>query len=290
MSLYGLFIGVDKHQAPDIRELGGAKRDAVALSCLFRDSIPAMNIETLIDEAATTAAVRSQLTHILTAAGPSDSLILTFSGHGTRDHRLVTHDTDTSDLPNTTIDMTELADLFRQSQAGAIVCVLDCCFSGAAPARVLEQSPPTREPVSPLTTLAGTGRILLSAAGVNQYALEHPQNRHGLLTLALIDALQKGSEPTDLLSLVSTIQATVRAQALAMGYDQEPAILGHLQTSLVLPPLRRGASYLAAFPDTAWETVTTFADLTGLIPAAVISEWQATYPQGPNELAARRSQ
>jgi hypothetical protein len=39
---------------------------------------------------------------------------------------------------NTSLSMTELAERFRSSKARAVLCILDCCFSGAAPARVLD--------------------------------------------------------------------------------------------------------------------------------------------------------
>ena len=67
-----------------------------------------------------------------------ETVLFTFSGHGTYNHRLVAHDTSLADLADTTISMASLAERFRCSKARHILLVLDCYFSGGAPARVVE--------------------------------------------------------------------------------------------------------------------------------------------------------
>ena len=103
-----------------------------------------------MDDAATVSAIQQVLQTTLAEAGPDDTAIVSFSGHGSRDHRLAAHDTRLDALHETTIPMEELAEAFRTSSARAILCILDCCFSGGAPARVLEDSPVPREPATPL--------------------------------------------------------------------------------------------------------------------------------------------
>jgi uncharacterized caspase-like protein len=182
-------IGIDRHAANDIRDLTGARRDATALHCLIHDSIPDARATLLCDEEATASAIRRAIADSLGAATPEDTVILSFACHGTRDHRIVAHDTRRDAYLDTTIPMGELADAFRRSKARAILCILDCCFSGGAPARVLDDSPTTRDPGNPLDELVGTGRVLFAAANVNEVAYEHPTARHGLLTKAIIDVL-----------------------------------------------------------------------------------------------------
>src|SRR5882672_2509590 len=132
MALIGRFIGVNKYQDPDIRDLTGARRDALALWALFTDTIPDINSELIIDEKANVASIKTALKETLEQATSDDSVILFYSGHGSPDHRLAAHDTQLADLPNTTVSMQELADLFKQSKAKTILCILDCCFSGGA--------------------------------------------------------------------------------------------------------------------------------------------------------------
>jgi helicase len=141
MTLFIGSVGIDRHEDPTIRDLNGAKRDATAIWALFVDTLPEATSTLLTDDSATLAAVEGLLATTLDAAGPKDVVILNFAGHGTHDHRMVLHDTLRSDLPGTTLAMADLARRFRESQAKTVICFLDCCFSGGAPARVLEDKP-----------------------------------------------------------------------------------------------------------------------------------------------------
>ena len=178
MQFRGLFIGVDRFLDPGIREMTGCRRDALALEALFADSIPDLRSWLLLDEQATAAAIRGELNSTLDLAAPDDVVVISLSSHGTHDHRLVAYDTLTSDLAHSAIDMAELAQAFKASKARAILCILDCCFSGGAPARVLEDSPTPRDPMMPLESLAGAGRILVAASGVA--VLVHQLDRRNL--------------------------------------------------------------------------------------------------------------
>src|SRR5712692_6520963 len=126
-------------------------------------------------------------------------------------------DTRLSDLINTSIGMGELAESFKSTKARAVLCILDCCFSGGAPAKVLEDSPVPRDPAAPLETLVGEGRILLAASGINELAYEMPQARHGILTKALLDVLLDATGPVDILSSSSEVMSRVRAEAARQG-------------------------------------------------------------------------
>lgn len=91
-----------------------------------------------MDEEATYNVIEALLAQTLDAATKHDTVLLTFSGHSTHNHRLVAHDTSLADLAATTLSMTSLAERFRRSEAWHILLVLDCCFSGGAPAKVIE--------------------------------------------------------------------------------------------------------------------------------------------------------
>ncbi|TGE20854.1 caspase family protein [Hymenobacter metallicola] len=84
----------------------------------------------LVDEEATWSRIDELLAQTLDAATEQDVMLLTFSGHGTHNHRLVAHETNLENLADTTIAMANLAERFRQSKARHILLVLDCCFSG----------------------------------------------------------------------------------------------------------------------------------------------------------------
>jgi len=284
MSLKTAFIGIDRFKDKTIRELAGCRRDALALWSLFNDTIPHLQSQLLINERATTAAIRDVLDSTLGAATSEDTVILFYSGHGTRDHRLVAHDTDRTKYAETTIDMGELARRFKESKAKIILCVLDCCFSGGAPARVLEDTPATRNTGLPLDQIAGDGRILIAASNVNEPALE--LNRHGLLTFAIMEALEAGTGTLSLQTIMDTVMQRVRAEADRMGYVQTPVFLGKIDGGIVFPSLKRGTNYFNAFPEAKGARVSK--DINDLsvfgLDNTVIAAWREQYADGLNNL------
>ena len=109
MAIRATFIGINKHLDPNIRELTGARRDATALSALFADSVAGLSAELLVDEEATLERVNAALHRSMDSAGENDVVVLSFSGHGTHDHRLVTYNSVVDRLADTTLSMDDLA-------------------------------------------------------------------------------------------------------------------------------------------------------------------------------------
>ncbi len=245
--LKATFIGIDKYADSTVRELTGAVRDATALWALISDSMPGAAASLLTNADATAANIRAALHTSLTQQAKTIQLFLHSLDTGPRS-QLVTHDTSRNNLDATTIGMDELAAIFKASKAKAILCVIDCCFSGAAPARVLDDSPVSRDPGLPLDELAGAGRILISACHINEVAYESPTHRHGLLTFALMHALQAGEETNiDLRRQWRQVMQSVRAAAGQLGVTQTPVLLGHVEGGLALPRLIRGHAFSPHF-------------------------------------------
>ncbi|MDA1335242.1 MAG: caspase family protein, partial [bacterium] len=229
MSLHAYFIGVNKHQDEEIRELKGAVRDALALYSIFKDTLPDEDIEYFVDEQATKEAILSTLNNIQEKAVADDTVILFFSGHGTNDHQIVPYDTSLKKQGETTISMNELASLFKSCAAEKIIIILDCCFSGGLSAKVIEDSPTSKSPHSPLFDLAGNGRVILTASSQEQEAYEHPNVRHGLLTKVLLTLLIEQLEPWSVMSLGDELISLVRAEAVRYGLDQTPKLFGEIK-------------------------------------------------------------
>lgn len=286
MAFLASFIGIDKYADSGIRDLIGARRDATALWALFRDTIPNIQARLVVEDDATVSGVRSAIEETLGAAGPQDTVILTFAGHGTHDHRLVTHDTSKLDLKNSTIAMAELADCFKKSQARAILFILDCCFSGKAPARVLEDSPTPRTISDPLKELKGAGRILIAASGADEYALENPTTRHGLLTKALLDVLQHGKDTLSLATVMDEVMSRVRVEADRMGYTQNPVMLNYVEGGLTIPVLKPGNLFYEHFPEVRRVKVSSkIEDLAAFgLPKEILAEWNDQFRDGLNDL------
>jgi helicase len=286
MAFLATFVGVGKYTDPDIRDLVGCTRDAIALHALFADTFTDSTPNLLIDFDATAANIRKALQDTLGAATPDDVVIFSFSGHGSHDHRLAASDTTLSDLQNSSIAMEELAGLFRSTKAKGVLCILDCCFSGGAPAKVLEDSPIPRDPGTPLEALVGEGRILLAASGVNEVAYEIPHARHGILTKALLDLFFSAESSVDLVASAADVMRTVQAEATRLGVVQTPVLLGSIKGGLLIPKLRPGKMFCAAFPELQRITITSnINDLSQLgLPPQIVDEWNLRYPKGLNAL------
>ena len=286
MAIFTAFIGINKYADADIRDLAGARRDATALWALFRDTIPDAKAELFLDEQATLDKVRTAFDQTLGAAGEEDTVVLSFAGHGTHDHRLVLHSTYLNDLEKTTIPMAELAKRFKDSKAKVILCILDCCFSGDAPARVLENSPIPRATTNPFYSISGKGRILIAASNFDEVAYEMPGGGHGLLTNALLQVLQEGEGSFEAQAAMAKVMESVRAAAARIGVTQTPILLGHIEGGLTFPVLKPGEHYHQEFPESKGVRIgAAIADLSHFdFPDSVLSEWADRFKSGLNDL------
>jgi len=286
VAIKAIFVGINKHVDASIPELNGARRDATALWALFSDTIDGLSARLLLDEAAIHAEVRQAILGVLTAAQSDDVIVVSFAGHGSPDGNLVVFDTDSTNLAGTAVSMAELAEAFKATKAKAVLCILDCCFSGQAPARVLETAARPRNAFA-LTGIYGEGRILLAACAPNESAWEQPGTGHGLLTHAVIEALTGSPESSVSFSeIAGEIIRIARVEAERICITQTPVFLGGVQGGLVFPTLRRGDNYAAAFPARVIQQMSGSFDEFGAhgFPPEVVGQWTADFPQGLNAL------
>src|SRR6266568_2059910 len=190
---HGLFIGINRYSFKSVRRLASAARDAKALHALFSDNLGDTETTLLVDRDATRNAVVTALTELQNRSTPEDVVVISFSGHGSTTHELVTHDADPDNLPSTSLPLDQFTDLVSAIPAQQLVVILDCCFAGGAGAKVLNAPLVPRGGLNglPKSTdarlerMAGTGRLILAAATGEQEAWEDPHLGHGLLTYHL---------------------------------------------------------------------------------------------------------
>lgn len=287
MSVRGIFVGVSKHVDPTISELNGAL-DAKALWALFSDSVNGLEARLLVDQTATTRDVSTAVFGILGDADQDDVVVISFAGHGTPDGNLVLHDTQRADLLNTTISMVQLAEAFKATRARAVLFILDCCFSGHAPARVLDVGATPRSAFA-LSGVAGEGRILLSACSPTESAWEQPGSGHGILTHAVLEALTQSGESISFPDVLGEIIRSARVEAERIGVTQTPEFLGSVKGGLVFPAFKRGDNFYAAFPAAPTRQISgKFEELRDFgIPPEIVEQWVARFPQGLNPLQLR---
>jgi replicative superfamily II helicase len=289
--LRGLFIGIDKYQPP-VGRLSCAVADAQALGGLLADSLDG-EFKSLLDETATQENIRQDL-DALEASAPDDFVVITFSGHGTEDHRLVPVDVDVQDLAASCISLDELAQRLDRIPAKRLLVILDCCFSGGfggarvfAPA--MERSMvEDRSAVEAL--VRGTGRIVITASGAGEPALETVEFGHGLLSYYLQIGLQgqDGLASAGRIPLLDLFQYTMEgvvAAATRMQRVQTPTLYGSVEGAPTLTVLKPGSNYAAAFPHRVREPAT--AEWQSLksynFSKEILNAWAAAMP-GLNDL------
>lgn len=282
----GLFIGIDRYESTSISELRYAERDARALHALFTDTL-GEGAELLVGQQATRAAIEERFSQ-LTQVAPEDFVVIGFSGHGSETHELVAYDADLLDLANTCIPLDQLTEWFKAIPAGQLVCVLDCCFSGAMGAKVLQVESTPRTMLSEaalLEQMAGEGRLILTASTAKQAAWENPKLGHGLLTHFLLEALRGAEEvqkagKVSIYRLLEYVTERVIDAASRFGARQEPTLRGTLDGSLSWPVFTPGPRFAAAFPDLGQPTVTE--DVHSLealgFPAELVDAWAESIP------------
>lgn len=286
MAFLGLFIGVDRYASPHINWLSCAGRDAVALEALFGDTLGGTTT-LLVDEDATRSGIEVALQG-LTDCDPDDTVVISFSGHGSESHELVTYDADLYDLVRTAIPLEELTTWFSRIPAKRLILLLDCCFSGGIGAKVLHVEAVARRIGSVearLAQMSGEGRLILTASAANEPAWENPRTGHGYFTHFLLEALQGAEGVVEagrlpVFRLLEFVTRRVIDAARQFGHPQHPVLRGTIDGEMNWPVFVPGVRYKTAFPDRAGARAT--ADLSSLapfgFPTAVISAWAGAIP------------
>jgi replicative superfamily II helicase len=287
---HGLFIGINRYRSKSVRRLASAARDAKALHAIFSDNLGGTSTTLLVDRDATREALVAALAELKIRSTPEDVVVISFSGHGSTTHDLVTHDADPDNLPSTSLPLDEFTDLVSAIPARQLVVVLDCCFAGGAGAKVLNAPLVPRGGLhglpestdARLERMAGTGRLILAAATGDQEAWEDPRLRHGLLTYHLLQALL-GAGAGDgglvrIYDLLGFVTREVKAKASGtVAAEQDPSLRGQVDGELLWPVFTAtGPLYSALSPSSVVAPVThDLASLLGHgISQVVLDAWE----------------
>lgn len=212
-AVHALLVGINDYpEAGGRSPLKGCLNDIAAARAWLEEHLDApLSLRELRDGEATAAAVRDAITGHLGQAGPGDTALFWFSGHGTEfaaveaDH-LVKEATGRCqavvcvDVPLIDKELGALLDGLAACGAHT-VAVLDCCFSGGAAresrltARFMPPDPAWRAPAPGVRGASGpprpSGHVLLAASRLNELSYEDEigGRRHGLFTHSLLGAL-----------------------------------------------------------------------------------------------------
>lgn len=283
-TIHSLLVGIDDYPAGVAPRLGGCLNDIAGVRRLLEGRVPPPRV--LFDREATVEAVEHAIREGLGAAGPGDTALFWFSGHGTQrrahgadllieatghNQALVCAD---GPLPDKRLRVL----LGGVAARGAhVVAVLDCCFSGGAtrgtgltvrfaPARDdWSFTAPAAAPLSareavPARPAGPPGRgevLLLAASRASQPAHEalFDGRRHGVFTHAVLGVVREAPSGITYREVLSAADARVQCS----GGHQQPVLFPSGPGGVAdLPFLadgaaRAGDAYLLRHGAAGWE-------------------------------------
>ena len=203
---FALLVGISDYQNPGIMPLRFAHEDAILFQQHLQSprggALPDENVQSLINEQATTAGIRTAIETLLkTLAGPEDTVLVFFASHGTVDPEtrqgfIVTYDSDPQDLASTALPMADLQNLVEQrlSSVKRFQIYVDVCHAGKI-GTILDKKNRINRVVEDLGEADGE-IIGFMASEPREVSFEGPQfgGGHGAFTYFLLNALNGAAD------------------------------------------------------------------------------------------------
>ncbi|MBL7062645.1 MAG: caspase family protein [Anaerolineae bacterium] len=194
---YALLIGVAAYR--HLRPLSKTITDARDLHDLLAQSgYPPANLSLLLDEQATKAAISDKLDHLARRAGPDDTVLIFFSGHGAQriggfepGEYLCPVEADWHNLRATAISDEEFTTALRAIHAGRVAVFLDACHSGGVgePKDAAIQVKAGLSEAAYARLAEGRGRVVVASCRPDEVSWELAGMRNGLFTHYLLEGL-----------------------------------------------------------------------------------------------------
>ena len=249
---YAVVIGVGVYDNPQIPRLRFPENDARAVYELLttiggykKDNV--LLVSDTSQMKPTLANMKRALGEWLyKKAGRDDSVFMYYAGHGApevdasgtdRDglaKYLIPRDADPESLFVTGLAMDDVETIFKRLESERVVFAIDTCFSGSAGGRTFTKQATrsghmTSEFLERLSR--SRGRVVISAAGPNELALEIPELKHGLFTHFLLRGLEGAADANrdrivTVNELFNWVQAKVSDYARQRNGKQTPALSG----------------------------------------------------------------
>jgi|GEM_PF-1002584 len=249
--IWAVVIGISQYKT--VRSLKYADKDALA----FRDyltqnlGVTPDHLTVLINENATLMNLKRSLgTELKRHAGPKDTVIIYYAGHGAPEpdasspdgdgleKYLIPYDADAQDLYSTGLPMREVETIFHRLSAERVIFITDSCYSGATAGRTFS-SAGHRANLSDgfLNRLSkGKGRVVLTASRAGEVSEERDDLGHGVFTYYLLEGLRgKADVDGDRLVTVDEAYSYLSSKVpQATGQNQHPVKKGEIEGQLFL--------------------------------------------------------
>lgn len=201
---YALSIGIATYC--HLYPLSKTTTDAQDLyNLLLRIGYPTANVTLLLDAQAAKPAISEKLDWLARRAGPEDTVVIFFSGHGVQllggfwpGEYLCPVEARLDNVRDTFISDEEFTTALRAIRAGRLVVFLDACHAGG----VGEPKAPIVQVKAGLSEAAydrflAKGRVIIAACRPDEVAYELPNMRNGLFTHYLLEGLRGGAARED---------------------------------------------------------------------------------------------
>jgi uncharacterized protein YgiM (DUF1202 family) len=251
-TIWALVIGISKYQR--VRSLKYADKDAEAFYdyLVGQLGVPRSQVTMLRNEQATLMEMKRQLgVELRRKAGPKDTVIIFYAGHGAPEtdpqspdgdgieKYIVPYDGDETNLYSTGLPMKDLeAMLYGRIVSERVILITDACYSGASAGRTFATAS-RRATITDafLARLAkAKGRVIITASAANEVSEERDDLGHGVFTYYLLEGLRgKADLDGDGLITVEEIYTYVAKKVPeATNRNQNPVKHGGVEGQLVL--------------------------------------------------------
>lgn len=225
-----LAVGVGRYREIDDAELRYSAGDATRLAkSVARSLYSNTATATLTDTEATVPAIMENLERMVAEAGPDDTIMLSFAGHGLRGKdgslRLALTDTNLYEVDATSLDFTAVQGALAKTKA-RVLLLLDVTHANLAKRTEIA----TNDDVAGMmTAAAGTQMVVLSATRGKQFSELTTTLSGGRLSVAIRDILVKDRAVADTdgngnISVHELFRAARAAVAHGSGGHQTPWI------------------------------------------------------------------
>jgi hypothetical protein len=173
---------------------------------LARNGYPAANLALLLDEQATKGAINDRLDWLARRAGPDDTVVIFFAGHGAQriggfepGEYLCPVEADWYNLRATAISDAELTTALRAMRAGRVAVFLDACHSGGVgePRDAALQVRNGLSEAAYARLAEGRGRVVIASCRPDEVSCELAHMRNGLFTHYVLEGLRGGAAGAD---------------------------------------------------------------------------------------------
>jgi uncharacterized caspase-like protein len=262
---WAVVIGVGEYENKSVPKLRFSDADAEAMYRLLttRAGYERENVLLLTDKAPekpTLHSIRLALGDFLPRKTSRDDMVLIYyAGYGAPDVDATRKDADglakyliprnvqPDSLRKTAFPMDEIPGMLARVPAERVVLLLDASYAGAPGGRTFAPSNAQSRSLSDqfLERIAKSrGRLVITASGPNEVALEPADLGHGLFTYYLLEGLsgkadRNGDGVVTLSELYPYVEDQVERRARAAGGRQRPVMKGDVEGTLPLSRLGR---------------------------------------------------